>query len=1219
MRLLGRILLGLLAFLLLGTVAIWGLLHTEFFWRAVGGKLVSLAREECHCAVSVGSISGNPFDGLFFNDVVIATSEEEVIHARSLEIKLSFWSVFILEPRITRVAITEPHLNIKQDSDGEWNIIKVLPPPPQQLRHFFKVVFSKILIVNGDGKVSQGGQILNFDDLNLETDLEVRDPITPQQTLKVGEAVATANTLLGRVGLVSSFIYGKDYIDLRLLEVKRGKKTLLSLAGEADLRKGGRIQAIGELDLPPQEIHQVWERWPLAWGANVNFRVTGNMSQFQVNLTGKVQEVTFDVAGTLGSQAETWNYDLQGQVNNLNSDIVTIFDKSLVKKLNPISHLEVKFHLQGTDFTLPPAKFSWNLEVEPFKYSSVKVDKVKIALTGDRDNQQIKVTVDSASGHLAVNAAGPLFLSKEGKLSVQVDSFRPGGLGLAVPEGTMIAGKFDGRFSLPEVTNLNSLKVSGELAGSGTIGQHPLNDVHACLAWAKDRLEISQADAQVGNLAVALHGTLLGDKLNFSFQGKSGNGGNWPIPAAVGGQFSGEGTLTGSLSDPQVALKARGQGLAYEKYSLQTVSVTAQTSGWPLAKGRIEVQAAGVKTPAGVFSQANLRSEGSGKLWNFDLKATGPENAKIDVHGAADLGRSSVSVSQAQVHTKNLTVKNLGPIEISLSSGIEIKPATLEVNKGRVGLQARITEQQATGSLTLQNLPAELVSPPSLSLKGTISGQATLSGTARQPVIQGNISLGAGSYQDFQVQSIHSSFSYQDNRLTLNGSLATKEKGLGLTWSGQVPLRLSLMPFALGPGQGEIRVLVQGQNVNLSLLPAFVKAVESAQGAINVQARIEGTISQPKISGQVSWSEGSIKLGATGATYQLQPGEIRLQGNHLTIPQLTLRSEGTATLTGEITLSGFRPDEVRARLQMDNFKAIDKLGSEAFVNGSVNLDGRYPNLAVRGSLSIPKAHFRLAFLNLGLNAVNKDVILVREQKSEAAKAPAAQKTRQGKEPEVWKDVRVDLTIQAPNNVWVDDRQAKIEAAVNIEVKKQPGRELAYSGQINTLHGHVFIVGRQFQVTRGIVTLPAGPGAEPLVDARLEYEATEVKLYVNASGPVSNPKITLGGEPGISESDWMAYLLYGKPVGALSREEQSAAMAAGAFGGLATQMILRDLLGMAPPLTKGLSITYQHRNDPLYRDDPYQVVINYRINRHFSVESQVGGRNTGGDVLFNYDF
>jgi autotransporter translocation and assembly factor TamB len=122
-----------------------------------------------------------------------------------------------------------------------------------------------------------------------------------------------------------------------------------------------------------------------------------------------------------------------------------------------------------------------------------------------------------------------------------------------------------------------------------------------------------------------------------------------------------------------------------------------------------------------------------------------------------------------------------------------------------------------------------------------------------------------------------------------------------------------------------------------------------------------------------------------------------------------------------------------------------------------------------------------------------------------------------------------------------------------------------------------------------------------------------------TGPASNPKITLGGEPAISETDWMAYLLYGKPVAYLNREQQGTVSAAGAFGGLAARVILKDLLGMTPSFTKGLTISYQQPNDPLYREDPYQVVINYRINRRISVQSQVGGRNTGGDVLFNFDF
>ena len=151
------------------------------------------------------------------------------------------------------------------------------------------------------------------------------------------------------------------------------------------------------------------------------------------------------------------------------------------------------------------------------------------------------------------------------------------------------------------------------------------------------------------------------------------------------------------------------------------------------------------------------------------------------------------------------------------------------------------------------------------------------------------------------MNSVQTSFTYQDNRLSLNGGLTTKEKGLGLTWSGYVPMRLSLVPLAYGLGQGEMQIAVQGQNVNLSLLPSLVKGVDDAKGAVNVQVSIAGTVSQPRASGQVTWGDGYIKLRATGATYTLQPGEILMKGDHITIPQLTLQSEGTATLTGDIT------------------------------------------------------------------------------------------------------------------------------------------------------------------------------------------------------------------------------------------------------------------------------------------------------------------------------
>ena len=61
------------------------------------------------------------------------------------------------------------------------------------------------------------------------------------------------------------------------------------------------------------------------------------------------------------------------------------------------------------------------------------------------------------------------------------------------------------------------------------------------------------------------------------------------------------------------------------------------------------------------------------------------------------------------------------------------------------------------------------------------------------------------------------------------------------------------------------------------------------------------------------------------------------------------------------------------------------------------------------------------------------------------------------------------------------------------------------------------------------------------------------------------------------------------------------------------------VGVTKPLTKELSVSFERKNNPLYREDTNQVRLEYKVNKYMSLESTAGRRNTGGDVLFNYDF
>jgi hypothetical protein len=227
-------------------------------------------------------------------------------------------------------------------------------------------------------------------------------------------------------------------------------------------------------------------------------------------------------------------------------------------------------------------------------------------------------------------------------------------------------------------------------------------------------------------------------------------------------------------------------------------------------------------------------------LWDFDLKATGPQKAEIDLRGATDLNRLSFSFDRAFFRLQKVTARNLGPVVVRLSPGLEVEPATFQINQGRVSLQARLTEQQVAGSLTAQDLAAEWFTPQSVPLQGNIHGQVSLAGHPRAPIIQGTVSLKPGRYQEVDFQSFNTSFTYQDNRLHLSGRLLAEERGPTLSWDGQVPVHLSLMPFTYGLGQEEMRILVQGENINLSLLPPLTREVEDAKGPLEIQANIAG-------------------------------------------------------------------------------------------------------------------------------------------------------------------------------------------------------------------------------------------------------------------------------------------------------------------------------------------------------------------------------------------
>ena len=197
----------------------------------------------------------------------------------------------------------------------------------------------------------------------------------------------------------------------------------------------------------------------------------------------------------------------------------------------------------------------------------------------------------------------------------------------------------------------------------------------------------------------------------------------------------------------------------------------------------------------------------------------------------------------------------------------------------------------------------------------------------------------------------------------------------------------------------------------------------------------------------------------------------------LSLPQLTLESGGgTIVLTASADFKGYQPQRVTARATINDFKVLERLGSEAWLNGDVTANGPLSALVVRGHLTIPKATINPALVQAETQAgKNPDIILVRHQKEKTTqeKSSAAM-------PDVYKNMTIDITVTAPNNVFVKENstqvKANVELSLNIRITKKPGEALTEAGTIRSLHGEATVFNQEFKIEKALVTLPGNSQA-----------------------------------------------------------------------------------------------------------------------------------------------
>jgi autotransporter translocation and assembly factor TamB len=147
---------------------------------------------------------------------------------------------------------------------------------------------------------------------------------------------------------------------------------------------------------------------------------------------------------------------------------------------------------------------------------------------------------------------------------------------------------------------------------------------------------------------------------------------------------------------------------------------------------------------------------------------------------------------------------------------------------------------------------------------GVFTGAGTVTGTDRAPVIEGEFQLDEGRVERIKVHRLEGRVAYADRRLGLDVDLAPETSTADSSDPGSVHLSGSL-PLDLAFGQVPNRfpdealdLTIKSQGLSLALVQALSSRPIEASGPLELDLRLQGRASSPRLDGRIGLSQGRL-------------------------------------------------------------------------------------------------------------------------------------------------------------------------------------------------------------------------------------------------------------------------------------------------------------------------------------------------------------------------
>ncbi len=319
--------------------------------------------------------------------------------------------------------------------------------------------------------------------------------------------------------------------------------------------------------------------------------------------------------------------------------------------------------------------------------------------------------------------------------------------------------------------------------------------------------------------------------------------------------------------------------------------------------------------------------------------------------------------------------------------------------------------------------------------------------------------------------------------------------------------------------------------VELAAVNHLIRPV-SIEGPLEFDLSVAGQPGLDAVSGQITTSNVSIAIPQVQNTVSNFRGAVRLNQGQAAIELAgDVRTGGGFTVTGPVSLTA--PFDGNVTLALQQIILTDELSYRSSLNGQVVYSGPLAGDGqIAGRIDVGETEFNVAAASGGAGAAPIPPIthLSESSGSYQTRLRAGLVDTGNGEGGRGPNIGLNVEISAPNRIYVRGYGLNAELGGNLFVRGST-QNIAPSGQIGLIRGTINVLGRNLDLSRGLVTMQGS--LEPYMDFAATTTTQDGSATIEIVGEVDDLAINIFSDPERPEDEALAMLVFGQPPSELS--------------------------------------------------------------------------------------